>query len=187
MIEIEGSPAPAATEERRDVAQAMGRGARCRCPGVRRGHASTRNISRSCTPATCAARTFYHQRADDAPPYFTMLIVGHVIVGGILAVEVAYHPPTWVHLAIWLPLLVIMSLVLLPIVKGALVGLQWALRMHGFGGEEPRPVQEPLEGAHGGGRHRANPGRCCAAHAHPSARCRDTRHHRRLGRPSRAC
>ena len=85
----------------------------------------------------------HHQRADDAPPYFTMLIVGHVVVGGILAAEVAYHPPTWVHLAIWLPLLVIMSLVLLPIVKGALVGLQWALRMHGFGGEEPRPVQEP--------------------------------------------
>ncbi len=54
-----------------------------------------------------------------------MMIVGHIVVGGLLALEVAYHPPTWVHLATWLPLLVIMSLVLLPIVKGALVGLQW--------------------------------------------------------------
>ena len=142
MIEIEGSPAPAATEERRDVAQAMGRGAICRCPACGKGHLYSKYLKVVHTCDVCGT-DLHHQRADDAPPYFTMLIVGHVVVGGILAAEVAYHPPTWVHLAIWLPLLVIMSLVLLPIVKGALVGLQWALRMHGFGGEEPRPVQEP--------------------------------------------
>ncbi len=142
MIEIEGSPAPAATEERRDVMQAMGRGARCRCPACGKGQLYSKYLKVVHTCDVCGT-DLHHQRADDAPPYFTMLIVGHVVVGGILAAEVAYHPPTWVHLAIWLPLLVIMSLVLLPIVKGALVGLQWALRMHGFGGEEPRPVQEP--------------------------------------------
>ena len=77
----------------------------------------------------------FHQRADDAPPYFTMVIVCHVIVGGVLVLEQAYAPPTWVHLVLWLPLTVLMSLWLLPRVKGSLVGLQWALRMHGFGGE----------------------------------------------------
>jgi uncharacterized protein (DUF983 family) len=76
----------------------------------------------------------HHQRADDAPPYFTMVIVCHVIVGGVLLLEQTYAPPTWVHLALWLPLTVIMSLWLLPRIKGSLVGLQWALRMHGFGG-----------------------------------------------------
>jgi uncharacterized protein (DUF983 family) len=142
MIEIEGSPVSALPEERRDVMQAMGRGARCRCPACGKGKLYGKYLKVVHTCDVCGT-DLHHQRADDAPPYFTMLIVGHVVVGGILAAEVAYHPPTWVHLAIWLPLLVIMSLVLLPIVKGALVGLQWALRMHGFGGEEPQPVPEP--------------------------------------------
>ena len=75
----------------------------------------------------------HHQRADDAPPYFTMFIVGHVVVGGLLVVEKKFHPETWVQLAIWLPLTVGLSLWLLPRIKGALIGLQWAWRMHGFG------------------------------------------------------
>ncbi len=65
-----------------------------------------------------------------------MLIVGHVVIGGVLLLEKAAAPETWVHLLIWLPATVWLSLVLLPRVKGALVGLQWALRMHGFGGEQ---------------------------------------------------
>src|SRR5690606_36733457 len=73
-----------------------------------------------------------HHRADDAPPYFTILIVGHVIVSLLLGVEMEYRPPIWVHLALWLPLTVLMSLALLPPIKGAIVGLQWALYMHGF-------------------------------------------------------
>ena len=90
----------------------------------------------------------HHQRADDAPPYFTMFIVGHIVIGGLLLLEQSYAPETWVHLVIWLPLTLILSLWLLPRVKGALVGLQWALRMHGFGGlsdedEIPQPAAHP--------------------------------------------
>ncbi len=83
--------------------------------------------------ADCA-EAMHHQRADDAPPYVTILIVGHFLVGGVLAVEQAYAPPTHIHLLIWLPLALLGCLLLLPVAKGALVGLQWALRMHGFGG-----------------------------------------------------
>jgi len=74
----------------------------------------------------------HHHRADDAPPYFTIVIVGHIVVGLVLAVEMAYRPPLWVHAALWLPLTLILALTVLPIVKGALVALQWALLMHGF-------------------------------------------------------
>ena len=45
----------------------------------------------------------HHQRADDAPPYFTIVIVGHVVVSLVLAVEMAYRPPLWLHAALWLP------------------------------------------------------------------------------------
>jgi uncharacterized protein (DUF983 family) len=74
----------------------------------------------------------HHHRADDAPAYVVIFIVAHIIIALLLAVEMALQPAVWVHMALWLPLTIVMSLVLLPVVKGALVGMQWALRMHGF-------------------------------------------------------
>lgn len=85
----------------------------------------------------------HHQRADDAPPYFTILIVGHLILPGVLLLERAAQPPTWVHYGIWLPLTVGLTLALLPRVKGALVGLQWALRMGGFDDNAENPPSLP--------------------------------------------
>lgn len=92
-----------------------------------------RSYLKVCDRCSECGEELHHHRADDAPPYFTILIVGHVLIGGVLALEQAYAPASWIHAAIWLPLGVVMSLVLLPIAKGALIGLQWALRMHGFG------------------------------------------------------
>ncbi|MEM7773963.1 MAG: DUF983 domain-containing protein [Pseudomonadota bacterium] len=83
------------------------------------------------TCANCKTELFHHQ-ADDAPPYFTIFIAGHILVGGVLALEQYAAPPAWLHLVLWLPLTVVMCLWLLPKIKGAFVGLQWALRMHGF-------------------------------------------------------
>ena len=73
-----------------------------------------------------------HHRADDAPPYFTILIAGHVVIPLLMAAELAYAPPIWLHLLIWVPFTVVLCLALLPRVKGAIVGLQWAQGMHGF-------------------------------------------------------
>ena len=50
----------------------------------------------------------------------------------LLAVEVAYAPPAWLQLAIWLPLTLFSALALLQPTKGAIVGLQWQTGMHGF-------------------------------------------------------
>ena len=78
-----------------------------------------------------------HQRADDAPAYVTMLIVGHFIVAGIFAAEEFWPNLPLLPLALaWSALAALGSLSLLPRVKGALVGYQWAMRMHGFGGPE---------------------------------------------------
>jgi uncharacterized protein (DUF983 family) len=116
----------------------MLRGARFRCPncGAKSLFTSYLRVADEC--AACGEE-LHHQRADDAPPYFTIVIVGHVIVPLLMALELSFAPPIWVHLAIWLPLAVLMCLLLLPRIKGAIVGLQWALRMHGFdkqGGED---------------------------------------------------
>src|SRR5579883_1632732 len=76
---------------------------------------------------TSCGESFANHRADDAPPYFTIFIVGHIVVSLLLTVEVTFAPPIWLHLAIWLPLTLALCLLLLPSVKGATIALQWAL------------------------------------------------------------
>ncbi|HLH51135.1 MAG TPA: DUF983 domain-containing protein [Roseiarcus sp.] len=123
-------------EPQRDLGRAMRRGFVERCPhcGEGRMYRAYLKVNPRC-PA--CGEDLSHQRADDAPPYITMLIVGHVIVGGVLAAEELFpQSPLWIDALIWLWLTLILSLALLPRVKGALVGYQWAMRMHGFGGHE---------------------------------------------------
>jgi len=86
-----------------------------------------------------------HQRADDAPPYFTMLIVGHVVVTLMLTVTMWVELSSLTHLMIWLPLALVLALALLQPIKGAIIGLQWALYMHGFdGSSDPDRLPEGL-------------------------------------------
>ncbi len=61
-------------------------------------------------------------RADDAPPYFTIVIVGHVVIPLMLWLERAQTPPLWVHSAIFLPLTVGLALALIRPIKGATLG-----------------------------------------------------------------
>lgn len=75
----------------------------------------------------------HHHRADDLPAWLTMIVTGHVLAFGLLALENAASPPMWVHWTLWPVVVVGLSLWLLPRIKGAVVGMQWAWRMHGFG------------------------------------------------------
>lgn len=112
--------------------QALLRGSRMRCPACAQGSLYGRFLKVRDDCAVCGL-ALHHHRADDAPPYFTMLILGHVLVPLVLMLERAATPPLWLHFSLWLPLTVGLSLVLLPRIKGALIGFQWAHRMHGFG------------------------------------------------------
>lgn len=86
--------------------------------------------------------------ADDFPPYLTIFVVGHIIVGSALMVERSTDMSTGMHLAIWIPLTIVLSLALLRPMKGGVVGLQWANRMHGFG--EDDETVEPSAGTDAG-------------------------------------
>lgn len=132
-------PTPAATVERappadmaeRSPVQAMLRGTLMRCPRCGTGRMFGRFLKVREVCPDCG-QELHHHRADDAPPYVVMFIVGHIVIAAMLWIEVVYAPAMWIHAAVWLPLTLLMSLVLLQPVKGALVGLQWANRMHGF-------------------------------------------------------
>jgi uncharacterized protein (DUF983 family) len=133
---------------RRDVWRAMLDGFRGRCPACGNGALFGRYLKVQEACPSCG-EALHHHRADDAPPYFTIMIVGHVIVGAILPVERAFAPPLWLHAALWLPLTLVLSLWLLPRVKGAIVGLQWAFYMHGFEEEATRADRQPQSSAGG--------------------------------------
>jgi uncharacterized protein (DUF983 family) len=68
------------------------------------------------------------------------MIVGHIVVPMMLWLELNHLPPLWVHAILWPALTLVLSLWFLPRLKGAIVGWQWALRMHGFGDE---PEHDP--------------------------------------------
>ena len=118
--------------------RAMRRGFLCRCPNCGEGKLFRGYLKPVEACAVCG-EDLSHQRADDAPPYFTIVVVGHVVVPIMTAVFLATELSVMTHLAIWLPLTLVMSLALLRPIKGALIGLQWALYMHGF---DPR-VEDP--------------------------------------------
>lgn len=113
---------------------ALATGFRLRCPACGKGRLFRAFLKIADRCPACAIE-LHHHRADDAPPYFVMMIVGHIVVPLLLVVETAYKPHIWLHMAIWPPLALGLAIVLLPRVKGAIVGLQWALGMHGFGAE----------------------------------------------------
>ena len=105
---------------------ALWRGLRQRCPSCGGGSifAGYVRVHHHC--ATCGLDLSVF-RSDDAPAYFTIVVVGHVIVPSMLILEQTAHPAAWVHMALWLPLTLGLTLALLPRVKGALLGVQWAL------------------------------------------------------------
>ena len=124
-------PPLAALGEKRSWLRAMGRGLRKRCPqcGRERLFAGYVKIAPRCEH--CELDLTGHE-ADDAPPYITIMIVGHLAIPAALAAKQLYDPPIWLQFAVWMPAILIATFWMLPMAKGALIGLQWANRMHGF-------------------------------------------------------
>ena len=124
--------------EKRDVWQAMKRGFRGRCPRCGEGKLFRAFLKVDNNCSVCGL-DFTPHRADDLPAYLVIIVVGHIVVPTALLIETNYSPPVALQLAIYLPLTLVASLALLQPVKGAVVGIQWALRMHGFDEQNPEP------------------------------------------------
>lgn len=127
----------------RDVWQALRRGSQCYCPSCGKGSIFD-GFLKVAPHCTICDEDLNHHRADDLPPYIVITIVGHIIVTLILLSEMFTELPTLTQMILWPALTLILSLVLMRPVKGAVVGYQWALRMHGFGGKYDEEV--PLRG-----------------------------------------
>jgi uncharacterized protein (DUF983 family) len=128
-----------AVGEKRDLWSAMKRGFRGRCPRCGEGKLFRAFLKVDDHCSACGL-DFTPHRADDLPAYLVIVIVGHIVVPTALFIETDYSPPVWLQLAIYLPLTLVLSLALLQPVKGAVVGVQWALRMHGFDDNAPDDI-----------------------------------------------
>jgi len=128
-----------ASAEKRDLWTSIKRGFRGRCPRCGEGKLFRAFLKVDDHCSSCGLDYTPH-RADDLPAYLVIIIVGHIVVPMALWIETDYAPPVWLQLSIYLPLTVVASLALLQPVKGAVVGFQWALRMHGFDENAPSDI-----------------------------------------------
>jgi len=122
----------AETGESRNPVQAVLRGLRGRCPACGEGKVLQGYLT--ATPACGSCGEGYSElRADDMPPWLTILIVGHIVVPLLLVVEQVWHPDMWLQMAAWPAITMALMLLVLPRSKGAVLGLLWATQA----GEQP--------------------------------------------------
>src|ERR1700750_36123 len=120
------APATApADQDKRSALLGMKRGAMFPCPNC--GHARLYRAYLKVQPCEACGNDNTRYPADDAPPYFTILIVGHLVIGPLLFFPWIWQANTALVLATPLPALLILTLGFLPVVKGAVVGVQWAV------------------------------------------------------------
>lgn len=115
----------------RPLKPAMLRGWRRCCPACGAGPMLNGYLKVRDTCPVCGEELF-HNRADDGPAYLTILIVGHLMVPLILWAFVAFRPDPMILASVFATGCTALSLYLLPRIKGVLVAIQWAKRMHGF-------------------------------------------------------
>jgi uncharacterized protein (DUF983 family) len=140
-------PRPRPAPQQHPAVEAGLRGLRGRCPACGEGKMFWKFLKVNDTCPHCGEE-LHHQRADDFPAYLVIVIVGHVLVPVILAVEMEFAPAYWIHALLWGPAVIGMTVGLIQPVKGAVVAMQWFLGMHGF--EESKGRRLPAAAADAG-------------------------------------
>jgi uncharacterized protein (DUF983 family) len=111
--------------ERSKIITGVRRGLALRCPGCGEGRLFGRFLKVSERCEACGADNTVYP-SDDAPPYLTMFLVGHLVFPFVFWMDKAWAPAMWVMFAIWLPLIAAITISTLPYMKGATIGFAWA-------------------------------------------------------------
>lgn len=112
------------------LGDALWRGLRGRCPACGEARLFARYLKQVERCPACH-EAFGHVRSDDAAPWLTILVVGHIVVPLMFTVERFSHWPDWVAMVIWPLIALALTLVILPRAKGLLLSLIWATRAPG--------------------------------------------------------
>jgi len=106
------------------LSTSISRGLRGRCPNCGQGRLFSGFLTVRPRCESCGLNYGFAD-AGDGPAVFVILFAGFVVVFAALITEVVYQPPYWVHAALWLPLILIVTLGPLRPVKGLLIALQF--------------------------------------------------------------
>src|SRR5438876_9381118 len=106
------------------VTESALRGIACKCPRCGKGklYAGFLTLRPNCE--SCGLDYAFID-AGDGPAVFIIMIAGAIVVAAALIVEVKYQPPFWLHAALWLPLILLVTLAPLRMIKGLLISLQY--------------------------------------------------------------
>ncbi|MFT4782863.1 MAG: hypothetical protein ACI9IV_000592 [Paracoccaceae bacterium] len=131
-VDVVGKGTPSGRTAPRDLKQSLMRGWRRTCPNCGQGPMMKGYLKVRDSCAVCSEELFHH-RADDGPAYLTILIVGHLMAPAMHLFWTKLRPEPLIMASVLSVGCVALSLLLLPRIKGAIVGLQWAKRLNGFG------------------------------------------------------
>ena len=120
---------------KRAVFPAIIRGFSGKCPSCGSGKLFERGLRIQSNCANCAEQ-LHHHRADDLPAYLNIFVIGHIVVALTMIVMDMKIIGTWSLVAFACILAIAMAFLLMRPLKGMVVGAQWAMHMHGFGGYE---------------------------------------------------
>lgn len=123
--------------------QALKRGLRGHCTACGRGR-MFRAFLKVADECPACGEELHHHRADDFPAYLVIVIVGHILVPIVLAVETNIAPPMWVGMTLWPTVALASCLALIQPIKGGVVAIQWFLGMHGFEQSKGRRAPPPV-------------------------------------------
>jgi len=102
----------------------IARGLRCRCPRCGEGRLFAGFLRLRPRCERCGL-DFSFADSGDGPAVFVILIGGFIVVFAALITEILYQPPYWLHAALWLPLVLLVTLTPLRLIKGLLIALQY--------------------------------------------------------------
>ena len=99
-------------------------GLACRCPRCGKGRMFAGFLGLKARCEVCDL-DYSFVDAGDGPAVFVILFAGFIVVGAALITEVRYAPPIWVHVVLWLPLILLTTIAPLRPMKGVLIALQY--------------------------------------------------------------
>lgn len=114
----------ASTDYDRSPPPPIGTGLRGRCPRCGRGHLFRGYLKTRPACEVCGL-DFTFIDSGDGPAFFVMTIVGIIVVGLAMWVEFTFEPPIWLHMLLWVPLTLILSLGMVRPAKGLMIALQF--------------------------------------------------------------
>ena len=122
-------------QAKRETFPAMMKGLRGNCPscGETKIFSGGLKIADQCS---VCHEEFHHHRADDLPAYLNIFVVGHIVVAMIMIALKYDVVGMWTGMFITIAAAIVISIAMMRPLKGMVVGAQWAMRMHGFGGND---------------------------------------------------